>query len=212
MNHDYDGIARFYDQVTGWALKPMRRAMASLAAKSGAASVLDIGCGTGLQLLELERHGIRAVGVDNSAAMLEVARRRLYHALNGANTAGLIAASGAELPFEADSFDLAIFSLVLHESEDEPFRLLDEALRVAPRLYVLDWGMAERNLDYPARLPVRLVERLAGRRHYEAYKNYMRRGALEGLIERYQRQRGVNTISRRQEFCNTMLLMQLERV
>lgn len=207
MNRDYDSIARFYDLAAGWTLTAVRREVARLAAESGAKKLLDVGCGTGLQLLEFERRGIMAVGVDDSKAMLEVACGRL----GGECSASLVRASGVALPFAADSFDLSVLSLVLHESAEDPFRLLDEALRVAPRLYALDWGMAERNLDYPARLPVRLVERLAGRRHYASYKEYMRLGALEGLIERYRRARGVKVDWRKQLCLNTMLLMQLER-
>lgn len=207
MNHDYDSIARFYDLAAGWSLASTRRALAKLVAQSGAGSVLDVGCGTGLQLLELERQGLRAVGVDNSEAMLAVARRRLGE--EGASA--LITASGAELPFADNSFDAAMISLVLHESAEEPFELLDEALRVSARLYVLDWGMAERNIDYPARLVVRFIERLAGCRHYAAYKNYMRGGALEGLIERYRRGREVKVAWRRHMCVNTMILMELSK-
>lgn len=207
MNHDYDGVARFYDRVAGWPLAPVRRELARQAAMGGAGRVLDIGCGTGLQLLDLRKLGLRAVGADSSAAMLNIARRRLP----GAERAGLIQASGADLPFADDGFDLALFSLVLHESRDDPRRLLGEALRVAPRVWALDWGLAERNLDYPARLPVWLVERLAGRRHFAAYREYMARGALEGLIERYRRQGGVRVAGRSRLFFNTMLLLRLER-
>jgi perosamine synthetase len=40
-------------------------------------SVLDLGCGTGRHAAELARRGYRVVGVDRSASMLELARRRL---------------------------------------------------------------------------------------------------------------------------------------
>lgn len=39
--------------------------------------VLDLGCGTGRILLPLLRAGIRASGLDNSAQMLEIARRKI---------------------------------------------------------------------------------------------------------------------------------------
>src|SRR5262249_32834003 len=39
-------------------------------------SVLDVACGTGNVLLELRRRGYQVAGVDNSAAMLAIARRK----------------------------------------------------------------------------------------------------------------------------------------
>lgn len=207
MNHDYDSIARFYDWAAGWTLSPVRRAVAQMALRSGAEKILDIGCGTGLQLLELKRQGLTAVGVDNSEAMLGVARGRL----GGDDEAALVLSSGSGLPFGDDAFDLAIMMLLLHESADEPFGLLDEALRLAPCLYILDWGMPERNLDCPVHSAVRFVERLAGSRHYTSYKAYLRQGALEGLMLRYSRERRVRVAWRKQMFFNSILMMQLER-
>ncbi|MFD6142081.1 class I SAM-dependent methyltransferase [Promicromonospora sp. NPDC060271] len=45
-----------------------------LAARFGARTVLDVGCGTGVLALLLARRGLRVTGVDPAAASLEVAR------------------------------------------------------------------------------------------------------------------------------------------
>ncbi len=47
-----------------------------LASESSAASIVDVGCGTGLLTCELAERGHRMVGVDPSGAMLDVARHR----------------------------------------------------------------------------------------------------------------------------------------
>ncbi len=47
-----------------------------LASDERASSIVDIGCGTGLLACELARRGHQLTGVDPSAAMLDVARRR----------------------------------------------------------------------------------------------------------------------------------------
>lgn len=47
-----------------------------VALEVGAASVVDIGCGTGVFALDLARRGIEAIGVDPAAAMLDIARGR----------------------------------------------------------------------------------------------------------------------------------------
>jgi SAM-dependent methyltransferase len=48
----------------------------ALAHAIGAGSVVDIGCGTGVLAVDLAGRGLRVVGVDPSATMLDVARRR----------------------------------------------------------------------------------------------------------------------------------------
>lgn len=217
MNHDYDNIARFYDWAAGWTLAPARRELGRLARDSGAEKIVDFGCGTGLQLAELARLGIHALGLDNSPAMLEVARKRV-EALPEAQRRNLRLESGPDFAVQGqgERFDLAIISLVLHESADDRFEILDAAFRLAPKVFILDWGMPERNLDYPMHGVVRCIERLAGKRHYSSYKEYMRLGALEGLMQRYLQQRAskgfaVAQISeRRQMVMNTILFMQVE--
>ncbi|MGH9014393.1 MAG: class I SAM-dependent methyltransferase [Acidimicrobiia bacterium] len=47
-----------------------------LAAELGAASIVDLGCGTGLITCELARQGYRLTGVDPAPAMLDIARHR----------------------------------------------------------------------------------------------------------------------------------------
>lgn len=63
----YDTLNPFADD-TGFYLR--------LAAELSAASIVDIGCGTGLLTCELARRGHQMIGVDPSGAMLDVARHR----------------------------------------------------------------------------------------------------------------------------------------
>ena len=216
LNHDYDSIARFYDWAAGWTLMPARREIAEFAVKSGARNVLDIGCGTGLQLCELSGHGLRAVGLDNSPAMLAVARRRIAMLPKEQQSKlRLELLSALESGSLGTSFDLAIISLVLHESDDEPFNILDSAFRLASRVFILDWGMPERNLDYLMHMATHGIERLAGKRHYKAYKDYLNKGALEGLLQRYKLYRAnsgqlrVKIVGRKHMALNTMLFMDM---
>ena len=76
----FDAIAPGYDVTNrvislrldiGWR----RRTVRSLALRPGAL-VLDLACGTGDLCCELTRQGLRPVGVDRSAGMLDAARRR----------------------------------------------------------------------------------------------------------------------------------------
>lgn len=78
------------------------------AAITGTDRVLDIGCGTGQTTRDAARAaaGGSAVGVDLSARMLEVARRRA--AQEGVTNAAFEQADAQIHPFPPESFDLAI--------------------------------------------------------------------------------------------------------
>jgi SAM-dependent methyltransferase len=68
--------------------------------------VLDAGCGTGRLLGPVIRRGAEAVGIDFSAGMLEVARRKL-------SGASLVHADlGRPLPLRAGTFDAVLCALV----------------------------------------------------------------------------------------------------
>jgi ubiquinone/menaquinone biosynthesis C-methylase UbiE len=75
----YDDIAGWYDALT--RSMPLYRelvlpAMMELVGDRANLSILDLGCGSGLVARELARGGARVVGVDISARMLEIARKR----------------------------------------------------------------------------------------------------------------------------------------
>ena len=106
-SNPFDALARYYD----WEHAAFEDDVAMYLgfAKRTGGPVLELACGTGRLLLPLLREGIRAVGVDSSGPMLEVARR-------AAARAGL--AGQAEL-HQADVRELAL---------DERFRLAFIAL------------------------------------------------------------------------------------
>lgn len=112
-----------------------RRAFALLALRSGERVCL-IGVGTGADL-PLLPEGAVAVGIDLSGAMLAKARRKLP--LRGVDVT-LQQADAEDLPFGAESFDIAVLTLILSVAADGP-ACLREAVRVTRpggRLLVFD--------------------------------------------------------------------------
>lgn len=86
--------------------------------------ILDIGCGTGNQLLSLSRLGFDLSGVDASPGMVEIAKGRL------GNRCELKPGLAEDLPFSDNEFDIALLINTL-EFLDDPLTALKEAGRVA---------------------------------------------------------------------------------
>lgn len=112
----YDSFAEAYatenesSLFNAWYERPE---ILRLAGDVAGARVLDAGCGSGPLAAALQGRGARVTGLDASAAMVELARRRL-----GADADLHVADLREPLPFDDGTFDLVVASLVLHYLED----------------------------------------------------------------------------------------------
>ncbi len=108
--------------------------------------VLDLACGTAAVALELvRRYGCDVVGVDQSAPMLNEARRRVASAGEGARV-DLRVARAERLPFDDGAFDAATFTYLLRYVDDPAATLRELARVLAPggRIASLDFFVPER--------------------------------------------------------------------
>lgn len=96
----------------------LRRLLEFLAGRPGE-RVLDVGCGPGIVTAALRSAGMRAVGIDLTAAMLREAR-----------AAGVTCVQGdvSALPFQRGAFDVAVSRNTFHHLAD-PRRVLEEMAR-----------------------------------------------------------------------------------
>jgi ubiquinone/menaquinone biosynthesis C-methylase UbiE len=122
---DYDAIAHLYDTQPhrGRDVDPQLQGFA--AERAGAAlTVLDIGCGTGNQLIANCAALPQAwcVGLDSSRGMLARAYRK-------APGIAWVHGDGAVLPFRAGSFDFAYSQFAFHHVQDRS-GMLSEVCRV----------------------------------------------------------------------------------
>ena len=121
---------------------PEERVEAALIAMIGSKpyrALLDLGTGTGRMLELLSPRAARAVGVDQSAAMLALARARIDEA--GLRNVSLRQGDIYAAPVERNAYDLVVIHQVLHFLDD-PSRALGEAARaLAPggRLALVDF-------------------------------------------------------------------------
>jgi SAM-dependent methyltransferase len=85
--------------------------------------ILDAGCGSGRNMVELARHG-SVTGVELSRTSVELARAR--------DSGEVIEGSVLELPFESDSFELAVSLDVIEHLQDDLGALRELHRVVAP--------------------------------------------------------------------------------
>lgn len=131
MGAAYDRISRVYDLVADPAEAPARGRGVELLDVRPGERVLEIGAGTGRALVELARAagptGL-ALGLDASAGMLRLARRRLGPARPRVH---LERGDARALPCASASFDAAFMSFTLELFEDpDADRVLSETRRV----------------------------------------------------------------------------------
>ncbi len=138
----FTGIGRTYDRVAAvlslgqdprW-----RRALVREIAASPGDTVLDVATGTGMVAAALRRaYGCRVVGIDRSADMLAVARRR-----DGVFSE-LVEGRAESLPFPDASFDHVTFTYLLRYVDDPAatMRELARVLRPGGRIASVEFGV-----------------------------------------------------------------------
>jgi SAM-dependent methyltransferase len=128
----WDQYAPFYDWENARTLGRQDVPFWLRVAAKARGPVLELGCGTGRVSAPLARAGVKMVGVDRSAPMLERAQKRARRAASrrGGRSAGrlrLIRADIRALPFAPGSFEMVI----------APYGILQSLLREADLLATL---------------------------------------------------------------------------
>jgi len=132
--NDYDSFAEAYsadNEVNLFNAYYERPATLALAGEVAGRRILDAGCGSGPLFAALRDRGAIVTGLDSSAEMLKLARRRL-----GDDADLQMADLSRPLPFPHGAFDDVFVSLVLHYLEDwtAPLAELRRVLRPGGRL------------------------------------------------------------------------------
>lgn len=138
----FNAIAENWDELNNEVLGDFDLPAAVCAAvPQGCGTAVDLGCGTGAVLARLLplAHGV--IGVDGSARMLEICRRRFAPEDLSAERVSLRIGDLSHLPLRDHEADFACINLVLHHLS-QPAEALGEIRRILPpggRLFVADF-------------------------------------------------------------------------
>ena len=171
-----------YSRVIDPLLRNIRIFVPKFAGMKSGNKVLDVCCGTGDQVFYYAKAGIVAFGIDLDQNMIRVARgdKRNKETKN----VSFQVADAVKLPFEDNFFNYASISFALHEKErDVRSKIISEMKRVVKEGGILVF------VDYQSPMPgnffsylIRLVERFAGKDHFNCFKDYIRQGGLYTLL------------------------------
>lgn len=127
----FDAHADGYDDwfstpLGGYADAVEKELLGAVAQPKAGEEALDLGCGTGVHSIWLAEQGLTVTGLDESEAMLDVARAKTQA---GGPSVTWVHGDAARLPFPDSHFDLVI-SVTALEFVDDRQAVLREVLRV----------------------------------------------------------------------------------
>lgn len=176
-NHFYDGW--IYRTFIDPSLAGIRRRIANIIPEGS--TVIDIGCGTGDQLLHVAGQIERGVCIELSETMVKTGRHQAKN--RDIHNCEFQLADASRLEhLEAQSFDFAMSSMVIHEMPIEKrIPVLKEMQRLGKQIILVDWIYPQ-----PSRLKLlgtHIVEFMAGWEHYSGFRSFMGNGGTPKLIE-----------------------------
>jgi demethylmenaquinone methyltransferase/2-methoxy-6-polyprenyl-1,4-benzoquinol methylase len=127
----YDRISRAYDLLCDAGERPARQAGLELLAPQSGERVLEVGCGTGSELLAIAHRVApsgRVCGLDLSSGMLDVARKKVEVAPTPAKIE-MTEGDARKLPFADAAFDAVYTSFTLELFTKEDLRVVLTEIR-----------------------------------------------------------------------------------
>ena len=166
-------------------MKELRVQAPGLADMQAGDTAVDICCGTGALALHYAGMGVTAAGIDMDPRVIEIANGKGQKL--GLTNASFRVADALNLPFEDDYFDYASISMSLHETEStERDTIISEMKRIVKGAGALIF------IDYKVPLPLipssytsKVVELVCGRDHNRCFRDYVRQGGLDGLLDKH---------------------------
>ncbi|MDD4874570.1 MAG: methyltransferase domain-containing protein [Dehalococcoidales bacterium] len=172
-----------YENLIDPILRSVRLSTPDFSGMQAGDRVLDVCCGTGAQIIEYGRRGIRATGIDIDENMLDVALKNKKK-LDAAN-ASFFLADATALPFDDGSFDYVSISFALHDKDrDTRNGVVSEMKRVIKpegALVFIDYRVPiSRNV---LGIAATAIEYFVGGAHYRGFKDFTGSGGIKKILE-----------------------------
>jgi ubiquinone/menaquinone biosynthesis C-methylase UbiE len=178
----YKKIAKTYDRYVEPSIAVLRQIGMKMYTPKEGMHVLDVGCGTGTNLMLYHEAGCNVSGIDLSPTMVEVAQKKL------GDRAEIRLGDASKTPYSDDSFDLVTGLFTLHEmpSQIRP-AVISEMVRVVKhggRILLIDYHLG--SIRFPKgwmyKAIILFFEIMAGREHFRNYRDFLSRNCLPNLI------------------------------
>lgn len=198
----FRALTRLYDPLVRWTSREgvFKRELIAGARLERARAMLDLGCGTGTLAVLASQAApeLEVTGIDGDPEVLDRARRK---AEDRGLSIELERGLATRLPYEADSFDRVLSSLLFHHlNPSEKRAAAREIVRVLEpggEAHIADWGRPHDHLMRAAFLGVQLLdgfettaESVAG-----ALPGILAGAGLVGVSERARLRTPLGTIS-----------------
>jgi len=175
-----------YSTIIDPLMRDVRIFVPKFAGMKAGDKALDVCCGTGDQAFYYSEEGIIAFGIDSDPNMIRLAENDKRKKDN--KNSYFQIADATKLPFEDNSFDYVSISLALHEKErDIRDKVISEMRRVVKNegsMIFIDFQIPLPNNFYS--YLIKFVEYFAGRDHFGCFKDYIKQGGLDKLLEKNQ--------------------------
>jgi len=183
VNDPYRKLAVHYDRFVGPFTHALRHIGMEMVPVKPGMKVLEVGCGTGTNLVSYRQAGCPVYGIDRSPSMVEIARAKLGEGVD------IQLGDASSIPYQGDFFDLVIAMFSFHEMPAEVRPLvMGEMIRVTKqggRILVTDFhpGPIRFPMGWIYKAIILFIERAAGREHFSNYRDFLSQKGLPGLVE-----------------------------
>ncbi len=179
----YKNSTKFYDTFIGPATIVLRKIMLKMNLPKKGMRVLEVGCGTGLNLKLYQEAGCEIYGIDLSPSMVKAANKKL------GGRADIRVGDASKMPYQDNSFDLVVGMFTLHEMPGSiRLPVIKEMARVIKtdgHLLLVDFrpGPILFPKGWLYKAAIFFIEMSAGREHFRNYRGFIANKGLPPLIE-----------------------------
>lgn len=179
----YKNSTKFYDTVVGPATTTLRKIVLKMILPKKGMRLLEVGCGTGLNLKLYQEAEYEIHGIDLSPSMVKAANKKL------GEHADIRVGDASKMPYQDNSFDLVVAMFTLHEMPGSiRLPVINEMARVMKmdgRLLLVDFhpGPVRFPKGWLYKTAIFFIEMSAGREHFRNYRDFIANKGLPPLIE-----------------------------